>query len=487
MGDTEAARRWCEMARAALAMKARPVESLAAAALLTLSEGNAEEARTMARDMLVRWPREARGLIVLGFAELSLGDAGAAARTFEAATSMDPNAAQAWRGLGWARLLLKDAEGASSSLLSARSLDASHAETHAGLALVLVMQGRRAEAQQSLAESNRLAPANATARHAESVLNGQPGQPLETGSLVASLMRSHAQRQEHEQRGVRLDAATPPRAAARLPARRPHQIAVVTPTFERPELLVQTLRYFLAQDVVDSENLHWFVLDDSPVPSSLASLQDPRVHYRCLPTKASLGGKRNQLNQMAKAWGADFICSMDDDDWYGPQYVSSMVELLLAQDDRLFAGSSQDYYYHVATGKVLRVGASAPGHSCNGVLCYRAAALDGRQYDERRHFGEEPSFLRGAFVVQHPDIRQVHLALAHAGNTVNKEPIYLAPHCHTELELSQFPMEVSDQAFYRALSERSREPARQRALPVITVRSTAKFSSHSALAGEHGK
>ncbi|MDM0122206.1 glycosyltransferase [Variovorax arabinosiphilus] len=468
MGDMEAARRWCEMASTALPPEARPLESLATEALLMLSEGHGEEARTIARDMAIRWPREARAFIVLGFAELSLGDAGTAARTFEAAASVDRRAAQAWRGLGWARLLLRDAEGARRSLLTARSLDASHAETHAGLALVLAMQSRKAEAEQSLAESQRLAPANASARHAESVLAGQPGTPLEIGSLVASLMGTggagdaRVPRTGPGKRQTRQEAVSRGNVAPRPPAVRRYKIAVVTPTFNRPELLVQTLRYFLAQDVVDSDNLHWFVLDDSPVPGSLASLQDPRIHYRCLPSKISLGSKRNQLNAMAKAWGADFICSMDDDDWYGPQYVSSMVDLLVAKEDCLFAGSSQDYYYHVASGKVLRVGASGPGHSCNGVLCYRVAALEGRKYDEGRNFGEEPSFLRGAFVAQHPDIQRVHLALAHAQNTVDKDPIYLAPACHTDLELSRFPMRTEDRLFYLSLTERRNEEARAR-------------------------
>jgi hypothetical protein len=88
----------------------------------------------------------------------------------------------------------------------------------------------------------------------------------------------------------------------------------------------------------------------------------------------------------------------------------------------------------------------------NGVLCYLTSALDSRRHDDGRRFAEEPSLLKGEFVAQHPDILRVHLALAHPGNTVNKDMLYQSLECHTELQLSQLPTQAEDQAFYRALT-----------------------------------
>ncbi len=65
------------------------------------------------------------------------------------------------------------------------------------------------------------------------------------------------------------------------------------------------------------------ILDDSDRPSPFfAALQDPRVHYRHLAERASIGAKRNLLVQQAQG---EWIGHFDDDDYYAEPYIASML------------------------------------------------------------------------------------------------------------------------------------------------------------------
>ena len=229
------------------------------------------------------------------------------------------------------------------------------------------------------------------------------------------------------------------------------KVAIVTPTFGRSAFLRQTLAYVLQQQV-HGATLKWFVLDDSPAPERRLPAAGPEpVSYRWVAGRMPLGAKRNALNDMALHWGADFICSMDDDDWYGDDYVAEMVQLL-RQGPHEFAGSGEHYYYDVPLGAVLRAFAVRDLTSCNGVLCYRASVLRrGARYGEDARSGEEPAFIGHSPVTQHADIRRVNLALSHLDNTVSKKNYRLNPKNHTALTLADFPMRPADRLFHENL------------------------------------
>lgn len=100
-------------------------------------------------------------------------------------------------------------------------------------------------------------------------------------------------------------------------------ISVITPTFERADLLPRIYGCFARQTVADIE---WIVIDDSPVRSEfMATLADPRVRYRHLPERASTGRKRNIAVDAA---AGDIIAHFDDDDYYGPRYLEVMTECM---------------------------------------------------------------------------------------------------------------------------------------------------------------
>jgi hypothetical protein len=100
-------------------------------------------------------------------------------------------------------------------------------------------------------------------------------------------------------------------------------VSLITPTFNRHRFLPQAAKFVLAQSVSDFE---WLVLDDSPTPSEfMQRLSDPRMTYEHTSTKRTTGDKRNILIQRSKG---DVIALIDDDDYYGPNYLATMLSAI---------------------------------------------------------------------------------------------------------------------------------------------------------------
>ncbi len=101
------------------------------------------------------------------------------------------------------------------------------------------------------------------------------------------------------------------------------KISIITPTFNREKYLRQIYNCVLSQDY---PNLEWLVLDDSPIPSKeLGSLNKPILRYEHVAKRISIGEKRNLLVERAKG---DIIVHFDDDDFYAPNYVSTVIASL---------------------------------------------------------------------------------------------------------------------------------------------------------------
>ncbi|WP_321818433.1 MULTISPECIES: glycosyltransferase family 2 protein [unclassified Paraburkholderia] len=98
-------------------------------------------------------------------------------------------------------------------------------------------------------------------------------------------------------------------------------VSVITPTWQREVMLPFAYRSFAHQDVGACE---WIVIDDSTVPSAfMQSLADPRVVYRHLPQRTTIGEKRNLAADLARA---DVIAHFDDDEFYAPNYLRAMLD-----------------------------------------------------------------------------------------------------------------------------------------------------------------
>jgi glycosyltransferase involved in cell wall biosynthesis len=102
-------------------------------------------------------------------------------------------------------------------------------------------------------------------------------------------------------------------------------VSVVTPTFERVEFLKKCFQYFRTQDY---PNLEWLILDDSPQP--ITGLSNINRHIRYIHSEESLnvGEKRNLLAQEARG---EIIIHFDDDDYYHPSYISTVLKQMFIQ------------------------------------------------------------------------------------------------------------------------------------------------------------
>jgi len=100
-------------------------------------------------------------------------------------------------------------------------------------------------------------------------------------------------------------------------------VSIITPTFDRHHFLPFATKFVLDQSVADFE---WLVLDDSPTPSKfMQSLSDSRIIYEHTSKKLTTGGKRNHLVDKARA---AIIAQFDDDDFYGPSYLATMLSAM---------------------------------------------------------------------------------------------------------------------------------------------------------------
>jgi glycosyltransferase involved in cell wall biosynthesis len=103
-------------------------------------------------------------------------------------------------------------------------------------------------------------------------------------------------------------------------------VSIVTPSFGRPALLARQQAIVAAQTMGDFE---WLILDDSLQPApQFAAPADPRIRYHHHPGPRMLvSAKRNWLCERASA---PVIAQFDDDDYYAPTYLATMLAHLEA-------------------------------------------------------------------------------------------------------------------------------------------------------------
>jgi glycosyltransferase involved in cell wall biosynthesis len=101
-------------------------------------------------------------------------------------------------------------------------------------------------------------------------------------------------------------------------------VSIITPTFNRHDLLTAQHANVRAQS---EQNFEWLILDDGPEASAyFVRLSDPRIRYHHLAgPKMLVSAKRNWLCERAQA---PVIAQFDDDDYYAPNYLATMLARL---------------------------------------------------------------------------------------------------------------------------------------------------------------
>jgi glycosyltransferase involved in cell wall biosynthesis len=194
-------------------------------------------------------------------------------------------------------------------------------------------------------------------------------------------------------------------------------VTCIMPTYNRRRFVARAIDYFLRQDYYRSELL---IVDDGTDLVRDLVPDTPRVRYIALPSRMSLGAKRNLACEQANG---DIILHWDDDDWHAPHRVRYQVEALLEHGADA-CGINQILFYD-CRDRAAWMYAYPPTERFwlyGNSLCYR------REFWERNRFadvnvGEDTMFVwqsRGARMVALGD-STFHVSIMHGDNVSARE------------------------------------------------------------------
>lgn len=214
--------------------------------------------------------------------------------------------------------------------------------------------------------------------------------------------------------------APAPGATASRPPRRT-LVSCVMPTHNRRAFVPQAIRYFLRQDLTDSELI---VVDDGTDPVADLIPDDPRIRYVGLPERHTIGQKRNI--GCAQAWG-EIIVHWDDDDWMASWRLRYQVDALMRQEvdqDVDVSGLRSLWFCHIPEGRAWRYEYPPDRQPwvADATFCYR------RSLWERHPFADTSYGIDTGYLWQSPakrvgvlDDPSFYVALVHEANTSRKD------------------------------------------------------------------
>jgi glycosyltransferase involved in cell wall biosynthesis len=199
------------------------------------------------------------------------------------------------------------------------------------------------------------------------------------------------------------------------------EVSVVTPTYNR-RTFIPTLIQIYKNQTYPKEKMEWIIIDDGrdKVQDLFqeAANDIPNVRYIYLDEKVRIGAKRNMLNKEAKG---SIIVAMDDDDYYPPNRIQSVVNAFKKYPRVDLAGSSEMYMYYLDSKKIYAIGPHDPNHATNGTMAWRKSYADKHKYDEFVTKSEEGSFLENyKHKMIQLDPKNTILVICHKDNTSDK-------------------------------------------------------------------
>jgi Flp pilus assembly protein TadD len=147
-------------------------EALVAAGYVALARGHGERAASLLQRAVQDRPRDGRAWSTLGLASMRAGDLAAARSHFEQAIRTISGHVGTWHALGWTCLVLQDMAAARGAFSHALELDRNFGESHAAVALMLLIEGRRSEAEHHLRVAERLDKRSVTAGYVRALMEG---------------------------------------------------------------------------------------------------------------------------------------------------------------------------------------------------------------------------------------------------------------------------------------------------------------------------
>ncbi len=118
-----------------------------------------------------------------------------------------------------------------------------------------------------------------------------------------------------------------------------YDVSLITPTGDRPAPFALCERWIYNQTF--SGSIQWIVVDDGHEPTRCTMGQH---HVRRKPSAANVHTLADNLREGIKHVQADRVLIIEDDDYYRPSYVATMMKAL---DKYPVAGQCHNIYYRV--------------------------------------------------------------------------------------------------------------------------------------------
>lgn len=201
-------------------------------------------------------------------------------------------------------------------------------------------------------------------------------------------------------------------------------VSLCTPTFNRRPFIPYLIQCVQHQ-TYPADRMEWVIVDDGTDPIADLVSDLPNVVYVRLPSKVSLGMKRNIMHSHCKG---DVLVYIDDDDYYPPERVSHAVEQLTSHPDKLIAGSSEMHIYYASVNQLFQVGPYKPNHATAATFAFKKELLTLTKYDDASAIAEESQFTNQYTIpmIQLNPLKTI-LVCSHPHNSLDKEAILENP------------------------------------------------------------
>lgn len=219
-------------------------------------------------------------------------------------------------------------------------------------------------------------------------------------------------------------------------------VSILTPTYARHTFLPY-LAHMIGAQTAPLHRIEWIVVDDSP--SSFGGWfhtcplhrQLMRLTYVYLPHKVTIGCKRNLVKTLASG---QYLVHMDDDDYYAPNYVETVLSMFHSRDTPSLIGATTIYLMFPDSLYLYQSGPFRQNHSCAGAMSYTKAFANAHHFDNNATQREEPSFLQNHSMMQIKNAYNINMVFVHANNTVSKEHLRRKPTTLRWIDVIQHPV-----------------------------------------------
>ena len=218
-------------------------------------------------------------------------------------------------------------------------------------------------------------------------------------------------------------------------------VSVLTSTCNRARFIPRLIEMYKNQ-TYPHEKMEWIILDDgeTKVESLFLNSGLPNIRYESLSTKLPMGAKLNLLKSKANG---EILVVMDDDDYYPPERIQTVIDAFDQHPRKKVAGCSKVYVYYTHLNEIYSTGPYHNKHALNCTLAWKSSYNTTHSYDDEEICAVESLFLENFTTPMiQMDTEKTILHIIHSTNSFNaikaKENGTLGLLCKTSLTLEDF-------------------------------------------------